>query len=890
MEVYLYNSTVCRLCGEENDNGTLLYTNEEYNQELSETINTYLPLKVSDDGQLPRTICPGCTIQVEATVEFFNLIIKGQKILRDLHEREVEYKKSITKEIPDTEVIAEKIVYEINTSDGIYHVEHPISLQMAGLDKPKRKRGRPSKKLKTPEELAREAAAAVAAKEEEARQQAQRAQEECHGKRRRKMPTRLKGAVQGRELEKIFIEEGVIDKAEGDPDAAAAEDGASTEPEVKTIGHVASSGEPVVVNVRKGRGRPKGAVRGAGQPSQCALCGLRFASVGRYMSHVASHNRDPLFDPEEKESRPSGPMPVEMKEDPEERRNERADVADVEEPRPPTDPAREDGEEEPSGADRKQFECNQCDKKFGSKQSKSMHIKAVHRGERPYRCPECGLSFAYPRSLALHALAHRRRRAAADTGYACDVCHKVCERESSSRARAGLASDLGPSRRPQVLSHPSSVTYHKQAAHGATQYVCGQCGKRFHHRQLLQRHQLVHSKRRPFDCEVTSRRTRANFAPALLKLVPLPDLCGDVQDEGQPAQPPAAALRGQEVLVRGLPPALLAPDQPHAAHALAHGVQALLLRDLRQEIQPEGQPVGARAHPHGREALRLPPLPPALHHLVPEAPARASARVSAPPARPLAPRAANDRDETATRRLFQERKSEEARRPAARPRAADGAGPGGPERRRVSGRRKGDVSQQARSRRRRHLRDVRGVRRVLLPRRPSPRGTSGDPRRSRVRGALGSSPRNVFAGGGGRGDGGGGGGELGGAGRPRVVRRVAGRPTGLARDTSDRGRRRGRPFPSAPAHARRLRARRHLARRRDSADPDARRPGDSGGGERVRRGRGGRGGERGGAGRARGRRGGTRSVLHHRVDGREARDGGRPRDNRFVDVIFNYKL
>ncbi|CAH4011725.1 unnamed protein product [Pieris brassicae] len=500
MEVYLYNSTVCRLCGEENDNGTLLYTNEEYNQELSETINKYLPLKVSDDGQLPRTICPGCTIQVEATVEFFTLIIKGQKILRDLHEREVEYKKSITKEIPDTEVIAEKIVYEINTSDGIYHVEHPISLQMAGLDKPKRKRGRPSKKLKTPEELAREAAAAVAAKEEEARQQAQRAQEESHGKRRRKMPTRLKGAVQGRELEKIFIEEGVIDKAECDPDTAAAkEDGASTEPEVKTIGHVASSGEPVVVNVRKGRGRPKGAVRGAGQPSQCALCGLRFASAGRYMSHVASHNRDPLFDPEsenrptpeEKESTiPSMPMPIEMKEDPDARPNREADTSVAEEPLPPTDPdpAREDDEEEPSGADKKKFECNQCDKKFGSKQSKSMHIKAVHRGERPYRCPECGLFFAYPRSLALHTLAHRRRRAPADAGYACDVCHKV-------------------------LSHPSSVTYHKQAAHGATQYVCGQCGKRFHHRQLLQRHQLVHSKRRPFDCEICAAtfKTKANL-------------------------------------------------------------------------------------------------------------------------------------------------------------------------------------------------------------------------------------------------------------------------------------------------------------------------------------------------------------------------------------------
>lgn len=46
MEVFLYNSTVCRLCGEENDNGTLLYSGEENSQNLSDLINTYLPLKV----------------------------------------------------------------------------------------------------------------------------------------------------------------------------------------------------------------------------------------------------------------------------------------------------------------------------------------------------------------------------------------------------------------------------------------------------------------------------------------------------------------------------------------------------------------------------------------------------------------------------------------------------------------------------------------------------------------------------------------------------------------------------------------------------------------------------------------------------------------------------
>lgn len=40
------------------------------------------------------------------------IITHFQKILRELHDRELEYKRNITRESPETEVIAEKIVYE----------------------------------------------------------------------------------------------------------------------------------------------------------------------------------------------------------------------------------------------------------------------------------------------------------------------------------------------------------------------------------------------------------------------------------------------------------------------------------------------------------------------------------------------------------------------------------------------------------------------------------------------------------------------------------------------------------------------------------------------------------------------------------------------------------
>lgn len=44
-QLYLYNSTVCRLCGERSQNGIKLFMSDE--RDVSQLINRYLPLKVS---------------------------------------------------------------------------------------------------------------------------------------------------------------------------------------------------------------------------------------------------------------------------------------------------------------------------------------------------------------------------------------------------------------------------------------------------------------------------------------------------------------------------------------------------------------------------------------------------------------------------------------------------------------------------------------------------------------------------------------------------------------------------------------------------------------------------------------------------------------------------
>uniref|UniRef100_A0A2A4JHE2 Uncharacterized protein n=2 Tax=Noctuidae TaxID=7100 RepID=A0A2A4JHE2_HELVI len=575
MEVVLYNSNVCRLCGEENDNGTLLYLSEENSQDLSEVINTYLPIKVTDDGQLPRTICPGCTIQLEATVEFLTLIINGQKVIRELHLREREYKRTLLNPTSEQEIVTDKIIYEVNTSNGVYQVEHPIALQVAGLEKPKRKRGRPPKKPKSPEELAKE----LAAKEQEVKNsKIKDKDEEPSGKRRRKTPTRFKEAVQGKELERIFKEEGVTDGEDSEPEMKLEQPMEIKPPvpkEPEVIGHLEESGELVVVVKGKGRGRPKGPMRPTRK--ECAICGMEFTCTGRYMSHVAQHG--PVmyqcgqcsetfttrlhFNNHQKEQEHTGQNIIPCKknldrirakknktntetiiipDEPLQNKTESPPVQIIENvilpiadslpdlnPEPivvedtvsgaeflktegatiditsspsvdcekivettpeaiVTEKSDEVEQVEASPSGKPRLKCNHCDKTFSSKQSKSLHIKAAHVGERPYACGECGARFAYPRSLAVHAVSHRRHRAANAKGFACDLCGKV-------------------------LNHPSSVVYHKEAEHAGQRYVCNKCGKCFKHKQLLQRHQLVHSQDRPYSCKVCSAsfKTKANL-------------------------------------------------------------------------------------------------------------------------------------------------------------------------------------------------------------------------------------------------------------------------------------------------------------------------------------------------------------------------------------------
>uniref|UniRef100_A0A6V7I3C8 C2H2-type domain-containing protein n=1 Tax=Bracon brevicornis TaxID=1563983 RepID=A0A6V7I3C8_9HYME len=482
---------------------------------------------------------------MEATIQFFELLVEGQRKIRELYKQQVEKQRKTEREklrenteitIDATELdgyeessedpLAQQIIIKILPDGSMYAEDHEMALQIEGLEKPKRKRGRPSKRQMEAEgeKMNEEHLEPASQEEDEKQEEEEEIGEDGRRRRKRKAPKRFSEVVRGKELERIFKEEGVIDEEEDDPtenyeelDENVNEPVANGQEEI--IGHLETEegkdlGELVVINRARGRGRPK--FKRKKSKFTCHICGRGFAQRSRFVMHKSFHKDEAYecgeckkqFTSEEnvklhqEKTGHSGMLIIKNNAEGQsvqlESRRENGDKeagSEIENTEALEESfSSQEAMEESSAPTKNQpsqlksvnFQCDECGETLGTKAACEEHVK-THSAEKPFICTICNKLFISETSFKTHTATHESVKS--DKGYACDVCGKV-------------------------LNHPSSVVYHKEAEHNdGRRFVCNKCNKSFKHKQLLQRHQLVHSEDRPYVCTKcnSSFKTKANL-------------------------------------------------------------------------------------------------------------------------------------------------------------------------------------------------------------------------------------------------------------------------------------------------------------------------------------------------------------------------------------------
>ncbi|KAJ8681045.1 hypothetical protein QAD02_016832 [Eretmocerus hayati] len=541
----LSESTICRLCAEENDSGEYLFTGDPGETDLSAMINRYLPLKVYNDGKLPRTICPGCNIQLEATAQFFELLINGQRKLCEMLNQQKDFghlemdSGSLDQNLAaacnaNQQEISnyndQHIIVNVEGNQSLYEPDHELIPHLEILKpKPKKRRGRPSKNATEESEAVNKEGPLLVNDEVKEDKHVDELDGEGRQKRLRKIPKRFEETVQGKEFENIFKKD-----ISNDNDSLATNEPGRTVNKSDTFG---SFEEPGGKNVGDSASidKAKNCNQTGNQLSQikkkekytCPYCDKEFVQRSKYIVHKSFHKITKYECTEcyhqfssaeklslhQKATLHSGKKKIEVN-DKELERDFQAglDIATAKNDQHSSSSnsilsqgvsqslavASEEGVAEDeeqvyleyfdSSRNKSTFRCIKCNKHYISKDSLESHIKVVHQGEKPFKCELCYKIFAYESSLKGHMeIVHQSF--GLNDNFFCDLCGKQ-------------------------FSDTSSLVQHKLNEHDENRrYVCNTCGKSFKHKQLLHRHQLVHSEDRPYPCKScdASFKTKANL-------------------------------------------------------------------------------------------------------------------------------------------------------------------------------------------------------------------------------------------------------------------------------------------------------------------------------------------------------------------------------------------